>query len=71
MLFDDFYIYGRLELPKMDGREVKPGVYLIGEPLARPDLGDNSLVCLANVLGNLCLVELKIRLTLSNSNKGY
>ncbi len=49
---------GMLQLPKMDGCEIKPGVVLIGEPSSVP--GTDKLRCLANVLGTLCLIELKI-----------
>ena len=52
---------GKLTLPKMDGVEIKPGVFLIGEPTPRPDLGKTSLVCLADVHGMLCTVELTIK----------
>ena len=54
-------ITGNLDLPKMDGKEVRPGVFLIGEPTPRPDLGPTSMVCLANVEGMLALVELRLR----------
>jgi len=53
-------IEGKLTIPKCDGVEIKPGIFLIGEPSARPDLGPNRLACLANVNGSLCLVELSI-----------
>jgi hypothetical protein len=52
-------IEGSLDLPKMDGMEVSPGVVLIGEPTPMP--GTDKLRCLANVLGCLCLVELNIK----------
>lgn len=52
---------GKLTLPKMDGVEIKPGVFLIGEPTPRPDLGKTSLACLADIRGMLCTVELTIK----------
>lgn len=52
-------ITGELQLPKLDGYEVKPGITLIGEPSAMP--GTDKLRCLANVFGSLALVELSIK----------
>lgn len=52
-------VTGDLKLPKMDGHEIRPGVYLIGEPT--PIAGTSKLKCLANVGGALCLVELGIK----------
>ena len=52
-------ITGSLNLPKMDGMEVRPGVVLIGEPTPMP--GSDKLRGLANVLGCLCVVELSIK----------
>jgi len=52
-------IEGSLDLPKMDGMEVRPGIVLIGEPASMP--GTDKLRCLANVLGSLCVVELSIK----------
>jgi len=51
---------GSLKLPKMDGVEISPGVWLIGEPTPRPDLGNLALACLANVGGCLAVVQLKL-----------
>ena len=51
---------GELILPKMDGVEITPGIFLIGEPVPRPDLGKTALVCLAEVRGMLALVQLSI-----------
>lgn len=48
-----------LELPKMAGKEIQPGVVLIGEPTPVP--GTDKLRALANVHGALCVVELRIR----------
>jgi hypothetical protein len=53
-------IEGSIILPKMDGVEISPGVFLIGEPVPRPDIGKTALVCLADVGGCLALVELSI-----------
>ncbi len=50
---------GNMVLPKMDGKEISPGVWLIGEPA--PIEGTDKMRCLANVGGSLCLVELRIR----------
>lgn len=52
-------VRGSLDLPKMDGEEICPGIVLIGEP--SPVLNTNKLRCLANVLGALCVVELSIK----------
>jgi len=51
-------IEGIVNMPKMDGREIKPGVVLIGEP--SPVEGSNKMRCLANAFGALCVVELSI-----------
>lgn len=50
---------GTITLPKMNGREVQPGIWLIGEPT--PIQGTNKMRSLANVGGALCLVELSIK----------
>lgn len=52
-------IEGSLNLPKMDGMEIRPGVTLIGEPT--PVEGSTKLRSLANVAGMLCVVELSIK----------
>jgi hypothetical protein len=49
---------GTMTLPKLDGVEIQPGVFLIGEPT--PVKGTSLLRCLANVYGALALIELKI-----------
>jgi len=56
-------ILGEVRLPTLDGVEIQPNVFLIGEPTPRPDLGPTSFACLANVAGALCLVELTLRLS--------
>lgn len=48
-----------MHLPKMDGLEVSPGIFLIGEPVPIPET--QLMRCLANVGGALCLIELKIK----------
>ena len=53
---------GYVTMPNLDGMEIKPGVFLIGNGTPRPDLGPNKLACLANVDGMLCTVELSINL---------
>ena len=50
---------GSLAMPKMDGREISPGIFLIGEPT--PVAGSSKLRCLADVGGALCLIELAIK----------
>lgn len=45
-----------LNLPKLDGVEIRPGVWIIGEPTPLP--GTNKLRTLANVGGALCVIEL-------------
>lgn len=52
-------IDGTLQLPPMHGKEIRPGVFLIGEPSVVP--GTTKLRCLANVCGCLCVVELSIK----------
>ena len=52
---------GIVTLPKMDGFEISQGIFLIGEPTPRPDLGKTALACLANINGMLGLVELSIK----------
>jgi len=47
-----------LNLPKMDGHEISPGIFLIDEPTPIP--GTNKLRCLANYHGSLVIVELKL-----------
>jgi hypothetical protein len=51
-----------LILSKMDGVEITPGIFLIGEPTPRSDLGDMSFACLANINGMLVVVELVAKL---------
>ena len=50
---------GEITLPKMDGAEIAPGIFLIGEPTPVP--GTATLRCLANCYGMLCLIELGIK----------
>ena len=50
---------GEMKLPKMNGTEISPGIWLIGEPT--PVAGTDRLRCLADVSGALCLVELVIK----------
>lgn len=52
-------LIGEMKLPKLDGYEVRPNIFLVGEPT--PIDGTSKLRCLANVDGQLCLVELGIR----------
>ena len=54
-------IEGRLMIPKTDGVEISPGIFLIGEPMPRPDLGENKMACLANVNGTFCVIELSVK----------
>ena len=53
-------IEGRITIPETDGVEIHPGVWLIGEPTPRPDLGKTAMACLANVNGMLAVVQLTI-----------
>ena len=62
---------GELILPKLDGVEITPGVFLIGEPTPRPDLGKTSLACLADVEGMLYTVELTIKLQEDGMSTNY
>jgi hypothetical protein len=48
-----------ITLPKLDGKEIKPGVFIIGEPTPIP--GTNLLRALADYRGSLCLIELNIK----------
>lgn len=48
---------GTITLPKLDGTEIRPGVFLIGEPTPVP--GTDKMRMLANVGGALALVELR------------
>lgn len=52
-------LVGSVELPKMDGKEIAPGIWLMGEPSPVP--GTNTLRCLANFYGALAIVELSVR----------
>lgn len=45
-------------LDQLDGVEVRPGVNLIGNPAFHKESG--KWRCLADVLGCLCIVELKV-----------
>jgi hypothetical protein len=54
---------GEMRLSKMDGAEVSPRIWLVGEPTPIP--GTNKLRCLANVDGALALVELSIKFSKS------
>lgn len=50
---------GNLTLPKMDGVEVSPGIFIIGEPA--PIAGTDKMRALADVHGQLAIIELRIR----------
>ena len=52
-------ICGEIKMPKMDGVEIVPGIFLIGEPAPIP--GSPKLRCLANVGGALAIVELVLK----------
>lgn len=56
---------GELTLPKLDGKEVSPGVWMIGEPT--PVAGTDKLRGLAEVQGCLCTVELRLRFLTPNA----
>lgn len=51
-------ISGTMTLPSLKGMEVRPGVFLLGEPFPIP--GTDKLQALANVGGVLCLIQLRI-----------
>jgi hypothetical protein len=48
-----------MTLPDMDGYEVSPGIFLIGQPTPVP--GTQLMRALANVYGALAIIELKIK----------
>jgi hypothetical protein len=52
-------VRGEIQLPKMAGQEISPGIFLIGEPT--PVAGSPHLRCLANVYGMLAVVELTLK----------
>ncbi len=52
-------ILGQIQLPEMDGLEIKPGIILIGEPI--PIEGSTKLRCLAKVFGCLAIIEFSIK----------
>ena len=52
-------IIGEVQIPKLDGKEVSPGVFIVGEPPRVP--GTNKLIALAEVQGCLCKIELALR----------
>jgi hypothetical protein len=68
---ENFKLEGTLILPKTNGVEIKPEIFLIGEPTPRPDLGKTSLACLANVHGMLCTVELTIKFKENEMSTDY
>lgn len=51
-----------LTMPKMIGKEISPDVWVLTEPVLRPDLGDNKFVCLADYHGALALIEVSLRI---------
>lgn len=55
-----------LKLPKMDGAEIAPRVFLIGEPSPIP--GTAKLRALADVRGELCLIELALKFDASTED---
>jgi hypothetical protein len=48
-----------MTMPKMDGHEVSPGIYVIGEPTPIP--GTNKMTALVNYHGALALAQLVMR----------
>ena len=52
-------VVGELEFPDMDGKEISPGIFLVGEPTPVP--GTDTLHALADVGGMLCVIELKLK----------
>lgn len=57
-------LMGEIKMPKMDGKEISPGIFLIGEPT--PVAGTTKMLCLADVNGALCLVELAMKFPLKD-----
>lgn len=51
--------FGEVTLPKMDGHEIRHGVYLVGEPWPVP--GTSLLRCLCSYMGACAIVELSIK----------
>jgi hypothetical protein len=49
---------GEIRLPEMDGYEIRPGVFIVGEPCLHTS---GMLRALANVYGQLAVVELSMR----------
>ena len=48
-------------LPKWDGREIKPGVFLMGEPIPQPEVGKGEYRSLARVDGVVCMIRFEIK----------
>ena len=59
---------GTVTLPKLDGHEASPGIFLVGEPT--PVEGSDKLRCLANVNGALCVVELRLKYEIDAARGG-
>lgn len=55
---------GNIQLPVLDGYEVRPGMILIGEPT--PVIGTNTMRALANVFGELAVIELTVSFAMNN-----
>ncbi len=51
-------IEGKVIIPKMDGTEIRPNIFIIGEP--SPVVGTNKLRCLVNYHGQLATAELTV-----------
>lgn len=51
------------KLPKLNGYEVTPGIYLMGEPTP-VEGSDNLFRCLANYHGALALIQIKVTFAL-------
>ena len=62
-------VTGTIRISETDGVEILPGIFLIGEPSPRPDLGPTALVCLANIQGMLGLVQLSIKFRSGDDKK--
>ncbi len=62
-------IIGYADLPilmqDLEGKEISPGVTIIGEPSLIPN--SNKLRALANVNGALCVVELSISIKFTDN----
>lgn len=62
-------IIGTVEMPKIDGMEVSPGVFIVGEPAPIP--GTNKFRALADMAGCLVIVELSLKFLSTGNKNGH